>query len=101
MPQTIRNGRSRHVHLGERLAVIERIQRGHHSIGEAAAGAGVPEEEVKRWMEVHAGDRIVAVDEIAEPEGVRHLRQRVQMLVDMIDDAEGAIRGLVRQLARS
>jgi hypothetical protein len=100
MPQTIRNGRSRHVHLGERLAVIERIQRGHHTVGEAAAEAGVPEEEVRRWIEVHAGDRIVTVDEVAEPEVVRHLRQRVQILVDMIGDAEGTITGLVRQLAR-
>ena len=100
MPQTIHNGRSRHVHLGERLAVIERIQRGHRTVREAAAEAGVPEVEVMRWIEVHAGDRIVAVDEVAEPEVVRQLRQRVQMLADMIGDAEGAIRGLVRQLAR-
>ena len=52
MPQTIRNGRSRHVHLGERLAVMERIQRGHQTVAEAAAEAGVPEEEVMRWIEV-------------------------------------------------
>lgn len=98
--RTIRNGRSRHVHLGERLALIGRIQHGHLTTGEAAAQAGVPEQEVMRWIEVHAGDRIVTLHEVAEPEVVRHLRQRVQILVDMVVDAEGTINGLVRQLAR-
>ena len=100
MSQTIRNSRSRHVHLGERLAVIERIQRGHRTVGQAAAEAGVPEAEVMRWIEVHAGDRIVTFDEVAEPEMVRHLRQRAQILMDMIGDADWTINGLVRQLAR-
>ena len=42
----------------------------------------------------------VTLDEVAEPEVGRHLRQRVQILVDMIGDAEVTITGLVRQLAR-
>jgi hypothetical protein len=100
MPRTTHSRRPRHVHLGERLAAIERIRRGRHTPEEAAAEAGVPVEEVMRWLEVHGEDRIMRVDEVAEPEEVRNLTQRLQMLVDMIGSAEEEIRGLVRQLAR-
>jgi hypothetical protein len=80
--------------------VIERIRSGRHTPEEAAAEAGVPVEEVMRWIEVHADERIVRVEEVAEPEEVRNLTQRLQLLVDMIGSADAEIRGLVRQLAR-
>lgn len=100
MPRTTHSRRPRHVHLGDRLAVIERIRSGRHTPEEAAAEAGVPVEEVMRWIEVHADERIVRVEEVAEPEEVRNLTQRLQLLVDMIGSADAEIRGLVRQLAR-
>lgn len=99
MPQTNRSRRPRHVHLGERLTVIERIRHGRHTPEEAAAEVGVPVEEVLRWLEVHGEDRIVRVEEVAEPEEVRHLTRRVQMLMDMIGTADETIRGLIRRLS--
>ena len=99
MPRTSRSRRPRHIHLGERLTVIERIRRGRHTPEEAAARAGVPIAEVMRWLEVHGDDRIVGIDEVSEPEEQRRLAQRAQLLVDMIENADQTIRSLVRQLA--
>ena len=55
-------------------------------------------EEVRRWMKVHAGDRIVRVEDVWIPQDVRRLTVRAQRLLDLIDTAEADIRALVRRL---
>jgi hypothetical protein len=93
--------RPRRLNLGERLAVIERIRRGTQSPEEAAEEIGITGAEVLRWMEVHAEDRIVRVDEVWVPADVKRLTLRAQRLLDLIDMADSDIRALVQLLAQA
>jgi hypothetical protein len=91
----------RHVHLGERLEAIERIRRGELSLGEAAAELGVTPAEVLHWMNIHADDRTVRVEEILVPPRVQSLTRRAQRLLALISEADSTIRVLNRQLSDS
>lgn len=90
--------RPRRVHLGDRLAIIDRVRRGARSLEQAASEAGVPIDEVQRWMKIHAEDRIVRVEEVWVPEEVRQLTLRAQRLLDLIDLADADIRFMSKKL---
>ena len=62
-----RLARERHVHLGTRLAVIERIRRGELGCEDAATELEVPVEQVYKWLELHAEERPTSIDEIVMP----------------------------------
>jgi len=94
------DSRPRHVHLGDRLEALERIRRGVLSPRQAAAELGVEVADVVRWMEIHANDRIVRVDDLVTPDRARELATRAQRLLDLICAAEASIRSLVHELAR-
>ena len=86
----------RHVHLGTRLEVAERVRRAEVTAREAARGLGVEEADVLRW--VASGERLVEVDAIvASPEALR-LTRRARRLVRMIAACDAAIRVLTRRL---
>ncbi|HLX24355.1 MAG TPA: hypothetical protein VKR38_13495 [Usitatibacter sp.] len=92
------NKRRRHVHLGERLDAIERIRSGRSTPEKAADELGVPAEEVQLWMQIHAGDRIVALEDTRVSPEVRRLSKRAERLVELIANADLTIRVLNRML---
>ena len=86
----------RHVHLGTRLEVAERVRRAEVTAREAARGLGVEEADVLRW--VASGERLVEVDAIvASPEALR-LTRRARRLVRMITACDAQIRALTRRI---
>lgn len=89
----------RHVHLGDRLDAIERIRAGQSTPETAAEELGVSAEQVHTWMQVHADDRIVALDDTRISPEVRRLSRRAERLVALIANAELTIRILSRMLA--
>ena len=91
----------RHVHLGERLDAIERIRRGELSLGQAAAELGVTPALVLHWMNIHADDRTVRIEEVLVPPRVQSLTRRAQRLLALISEADSTIRVLNRQLSDS
>jgi hypothetical protein len=98
MEHTNRTARPRHVHLGERLEVIERIRRGALGIDEAARRCGVAREEVARWLEMHAKDRPLTLEEVVHSPDVVRLTRRAQRLAELIATSESMIRTLHRML---
>ena len=91
----------RHIHLGERLEAIESIREGRLTVEQAAASFDVPVEEIRAWMQMHSGDRIVTLDEArVSPEALR-LSRRAERLVELIAAADLTIRILNRMLAES
>jgi hypothetical protein len=91
--------RRRHVHLGERLDLIERIRASRLTAEQAADEAGVSVEEVQMWMQIHADDRIVALDDTRVSPEVRRLSKRAERLVELIANADLTIRILNRMLS--
>jgi len=89
------------VHLGERLAAIERIRRGEHSLGQAAAGLGVTPAQVLHWMNIHADDRAVRIEDVVVPADVQRLTRRAQRLVALIAEADSIIRAMSRRLSEA
>ena len=84
------------MHLGERLLAIGRIRSGLASVERVADEYGIEPEEVTAWIEMHAGDRIVSLDELrmrASPE-MRSLALRAQRLADLVAQSERDIRDL-------
>ena len=95
-----RPGRERHVHLGTRLAWVERIRRGEASCEDAAAELDVPVELLRTWLERHANERPVSIDEIVTRPDVLRLTKRVERLAQLIALSESTLRTL-NQLLRS
>jgi hypothetical protein len=93
------NRSHRHIHLGDRLEVIERIRAGQATPEKAADELGVPAEEVHLWMQIHGDDRIVALDDTRVSPEVRQLSKRAERLVELIAGADLTIRILNRMLA--
>jgi hypothetical protein len=91
----------RHVHLGERLDAIETIRRGELSLGHAAAQLGVTPAQVLHWMNIHADDRAVRVEDVVVPADVQRLTRRAQRLVALISEADSIIRAMSRQLSEA
>jgi hypothetical protein len=91
----------RHVHLGERLEAIERIRCGELSLGQAAAGLGVTPAQVLHWMNIHADDRTVRIEEVVVPADVQRLTRRAQRLVALIAEADSIIRSMSRQMSEA
>jgi transposase-like protein len=86
----------RHVHLGTRLEIAERVRRAEVSASEAAARLGVDEADVLRWVE--SAERPLEVDEIvASPEALR-LTRRARRLVALIAACDATIRLLTKRL---
>jgi DNA-directed RNA polymerase specialized sigma subunit len=95
------NKRRRHIHLGERLDAIERIRAGEATPEQVSAELEVLPEEVHQWMQVHADDRIVSLDETRVQPEVRRLSRRAERLVELIANADVTIRILNRMLAET
>ena len=90
------NSHPRHVHLGTRLEVAERVRRRVVTAHEAARRLGVDEADVLRWVE--SGERSLEVDEIlASPEALR-LTRRARRLVMLIASCDATIRRLTKRL---
>ena len=84
------------MHLGERLLAIGRIRAGALDPREAAEELGVPVEEIRRWLEAHAGERTVTFEELrvnASPEMLK-LSRRAQRLAGLVAHAERLLREL-------
>ena len=93
--------RKRHIHLGERLEAIDAIRGGRITVEQAAASFDLPAEEIRAWMQMHSGDRIVTLDEArVSPEALR-LSRRAERLVELIAAADLTIRVLSRMLTES
>lgn len=93
--------KTRHVHLGERLAVIERIRAGELTPEQASAQIDVPLSMVHEWMAVHANDRIYSLEEARVQPEVLRLSRRAQRLVELIETADDTIRVLNRKLVEA
>ena len=91
--------RHHHVHLGDRLKAIADIHAGTTTAEQAAQELHVATEDVRLWMELHAGDRIVTLDEVRVSPDVQRLSRRAQRLVELIESADATIRILNRMLA--
>ena len=86
----------RFVHLGDRLLAIGRIRSGLATVEKVADEFGIEPEEVIAWIEVHAGERIVSLEELrarASPE-MRLLARRAQRLAELVAQSERDIRDL-------
>ena len=72
--------------LGERIEAVERIRAGAAGVEDTARRFGLPEDDVRSWLQVHANDRTVIVahlrSELAGEAG-RLLRQ-AQVLRQLI-----------------
>jgi hypothetical protein len=88
------------VHLGDRLLAIGRIRKGMLTVEQAARELGVGVDEVVAWLQLHAFERMVTLDELrgaGSPE-VQRLSKRAQRLADLVADAERELRGLHQEL---
>lgn len=93
--------RRRHVHLGERLDAIARIRLGAATPEEAARELDVEPADVLRWMQIHAEERNVTIDEVRVPPDVLRLSRRAERLVELIATADVTIRVLNRMLVEA
>ena len=93
--------RSRHVHLGERLDAIARIRLGAATPEEIALELEVESTDVLRWMQIHAQERNMTLDEVRVPPDVLRLSRRAERLVELIATADVTIRVLNRMLAKA
>ncbi|HUL94634.1 MAG TPA: hypothetical protein VLT89_01425 [Usitatibacter sp.] len=93
--------KTRHVHLGERLQVIERIRSGALTPEQAANELEVPPAAVHEWLATHSNDRIYSLEEARVPPEVMRLSRRAQRLVELIETADDTIRVLNRKLVES
>jgi hypothetical protein len=91
--------RSRHIHLGERLDATARIRLGAATAREVALELNVDTADVLRWMEIHAEERNLTLDEVRVPPDVLRLSRRAERLVELIATADVTIRVLNRMLA--
>ena len=90
------NSNGRHIHLGTRAEIAQRVRSGRTTALEAARELGIEEREVRRWVE--SGERPLVLDEIvASPEALR-LTRRARRLVALITACEATIRALTRRL---
>jgi hypothetical protein len=89
-----RPAREPHVHLGTRLLWVERIRRGEASCEVAAAELGVAVELVRGWLERHAHERPMSIDEIVTRPDVLRLTRRVERLAQLIALSESTLRTL-------
>ena len=93
-----RPARARHIHLGTRLATVERIRRGEVTSEAAADELGVPVEQLYRWLELHAAERPLSIDEIVMRPDVLRLARRVERLAELIALSESTLRTLNQML---
>jgi len=89
---------NRHIHLGTRLEIAEKVRGGELAAAEAARSLGVAESEVLRW--VASGERPLSFDDVLVPPDVQRLTRRAQRLVALIAKADDAIRSLTQRLAQ-
>ena len=101
MANTNRSAKPRHVHLGERLEAIERIRRGELDVEGAARRWDVEPDEIRRWLEMHAGDRPLTLEEVVQSPDVVRLTKRAQRLAELIATSESTIRMLHSMLRRA
>lgn len=92
----------RFVHLGERLLALGRIRSGLQTVPEAAHELGVPEEAVRNWLTLHAGERVLSFSEArGEPSAqALALSRRAQRLAELIAEAERELRALHQEHLR-
>jgi hypothetical protein len=93
--------RRRHVHLGERLDAIARIRLGSATPRQVGLELNVDTADVLRWMEIHAGQANMTLDEVRVPPDVLRLSRRAERLVELIATADVTIRVLNRMLAEA
>ena len=101
MANTNSNPRPRHVHLGDRLDAVDRIRRGELDVEGAARRCRVDADEVRRWLELHAGERPVTLEEVVQSPDVVRLTKRAQRLAELIATSESTIRMLHSMLRRA
>ena len=92
--------RERFVHLGDRLAYIERIRTGLMTCAEAAGELGIDEEQVLGWLSQHANDRVVSIEELRVPADRRNakLAARARRLAHLLALAARRVRELHLEL---
>ena len=93
--------RRRHVHLGERLDAIARIRLDGATPQQVALELDVETADVLRWMQIHADERNVTLEEVRVPPDVLRLSRRAERLVELIATADVTIRVLNRMLAEA
>jgi len=93
--------RRRHVHLGERLDAIARVRLGAATPQQVALELNVDTADVLRWMEIHAEERNMTLDEVRVPRDVLRLSRRAERLVELIATADVTLRVLNRMLAET
>ena len=93
--------RRRHVHLGERLDAIARIRLGSATPQLVALELNVDTVDVLRWMQIHAGQANMTLDEVRVPPDVLRLSRRAERLVELIASADLTIRVLNRMLVEA
>ena len=96
-------GHRRFVHLGDRLLAIERIRAGGLTIAHAASELGVTNEEVLRWLQMHANERTVTFDELraGDDSPAARLAHRAQQLASLVAESERTLRHLHQEYLRS
>lgn len=95
--------RERFVHLGDRLAVLGRIEAGAWTIDQAARALDVDAAQVRAWQRRHANERIVRVAEMRPRNDakLRRLHERARRLSELLARSERALRSLHQDLLKS
>jgi len=92
--------KARRPHLGERIEAVERIRAGGTSVEETARHFGLPEDEVRAWLTIHANDRTVILahlrSELAGEAG--RLLREAQALRQLIANTDRTLNLLHAQL---
>jgi hypothetical protein len=91
----------RHVHLGQRLAAVERA-RGGEPVEDVAIDLGVEVDELRAWIAALADERVYTLEEIRNgdsPERAK-LMQRARRLADLVAESERTLRNLHQELIR-
>jgi hypothetical protein len=91
------------VHLGDRLLALGRVNAGACTLAEAARSLGVDVAQLRKWQQIHAGDRIVSVSELRSRNGtaLRRLRARALRLAHLVARSERVLRTLHQRLLRT
>lgn len=91
--------RNRHIPLGKRLTVLEKIRRGDATIEGISGQLAIPQAEILEWLHRHKDDRWTCVSEIVSGgHAVGHLQRRVKRLLQLVDDADLELRRLHRRV---
>jgi hypothetical protein len=89
----------RHIPLGERLTVLEKIRRGEATIAWMSSQLAVPQAQIMEWLRTHKDEEWTCVSDVLSGGQVAgDLQRRARRLLQLVDDADVELRLLHQRL---